>query len=81
MSKYEVRKDGLGCMYIKEDGEYKYAEFSMNRCVRVMGGFPSLYRMTRKQRMKFARHVAAGNSVYLTGAYAHMKENNKYLRK
>lgn len=78
--KYEVLKDGLGCIYVKEHGEYKYSEFFKTIGVRIMGGFPSVYRITRKQRKKFLRHIAAGNSIYLMGDYSYLKENNKYNR-
>lgn len=78
LSRYEIKKDGLGCLYVKEDGEYKYAEFFKEIGVRIIGGFPSIYRITKKQRRKLLRHIIAGNSIHLVGEYHYLKENNKY---
>lgn len=80
LPRYEVKKDGAGCIYVKEYGTYQYAEFFKSFGVIIKSGFPSVYRITKKQRRKIVRNIMAGNSVYLVGEYSCLKENNKYTR-
>lgn len=82
LPRYEVKKDGLGCIFVKVDGIDRYAEFhkGWSGILKTIGGGLETFRMTKKQMRKFFVHISKGNSLYLTFGYKYMRIKNKYAR-